>query len=166
MKTRSQSRLELNNSSKKGQSNSKKQNSIQKKSIKTEISKLFENSLRCFIIKSLKHTKIGTFRLFKMEVNDCFCTYLIEKYQINQRYHKCSNLISDLKLATKSFIDINSYYKVILFQIKINKTKLIKYKNNCQRTITHRTNPSISARIQIQSNLVLTEADIEFLENF
>lgn len=157
MKTRSQSRLEL---TKKQKAAPKKE----KKPLKSEIYKLFENSLRCFIIKSLKHTKLGTFRLFKMEVNDCFCTYLMDKYQVNQRYHECANLITDLKLESKSFIDINTYYKVILFQIKINKTKLIKYKNDCQRTITHRTNPSISARIQVESNLVLTEADIEFLK--
>lgn len=126
----------------------------------------FKNCLKCFIIKSLRHYKNGPFKFLKFEINDLLKTYLVNKYKLNQRYKICPRIIDDFNLITKTFIDKKSSYELNLFQIKLNKKKVIAFKNESLQQLTYNSNSSISIRIQVISRMILDQDELDFLENF
>lgn len=138
-----------------------------KKTKETMQTMFFIKSLKCFIIKSLKRAKISI-KQSKFEIYGSVKRSLIKDYNLNSKYKKCSGLLNDFNIVTKSHISCDSLYQMQLdsFEIKINKTKAVTYKNSNLERFNVTLNDSVSVRFIVEANAQYSKQEMKFLEEY
>ncbi len=111
----------------------KKSISIKEKK-KTSLNSFVKKDLKCLnylILKKLTNSKRSVFRHDRMEPAKATVKYLIDNYQISNKYTNCMRLLADHNLTVERYHNEYDYCSIYdnSFEMKLMKSRKLKYFN-------------------------------------
>ena len=105
-----------------------------KKRKNTTLNSIVKRDLNCLnylILKKLTSSKRSVFRHDRMEPAKVTVKYLIDNYQISNKYTNCTRLLTDHNLTVERYHNEYDYCSIYdkSFEMKLMKSRKLKYLN-------------------------------------